>query len=324
MKAIRSEQGTVRLDNAAPEPVAMAGEAIVTPTRLAIDPNDARAVAHAFTGILGHEFVGIVTDLNLPKDDPLATRLGHARVVGAAHIPCRQCELCKTGLSLHCTNASTLGLDGRDGCFAKAFAIPASNLVPVPDALDDDRAVFAHALGKVLHAARLLRIEGKTFVSVLGDSPLALLAAQVMARQNASVRLLGLHAENLELCTKWSIKHRDWHEVGHRHDQDIVFDCTGLPSAAELAFGLVRPRGSIVFLREPEPANAIPVKAIMQHELQVFGSRGSAVAQAVAQLAANKIDVLNLIQKRLRFEEAPSAISQTQTGGLLKILFDAA
>jgi len=324
VKTIRSQEGTVAHIDQREEPVAKRGEAIVVPTRLALDEADLAATSEGFTGILGHEFVGVVDQVNLPEDHPLTRRLANARVVGDAHVPCGSCELCKAGLSLHCPNATMLGLKGRDGCFAERFAIPAANLVPLEDALDDDRAIVSYALGRVLHASHMLKLEGKNLVTVLCDNVLALLAAQVMAGQNASVRLLGTHQTNLEQCTKWSVKHRLWHEVGQRHDQDIVFDCTGSPEALELALGLVRPRGSIVLMHSTKAASSIALEAIVEHELQVFGSRGSAVGHAVAMLQANQVDVLSLIERRLRFEDAPKALDGRLVDGTLKLLFDAA
>ncbi|MDQ7013112.1 MAG: alcohol dehydrogenase catalytic domain-containing protein [Planctomycetota bacterium] len=327
MKAIRSHNRKAILDPDTPEPAPAPGEALVTPTRLAIDADDDAAATNTdrdFSGILGHEFVGVVEQVNLPTDDPLATRLTGVRVVGSSHAPCGTCERCRAGLSLHCPNATTLGLDQRDGCFAQRFTIPATSLVPIPDTLDDERAVFASSLGRVLHAAQMLRLEGKTYVSVLGDGPIALLAAQVMVKRNASVRLLGTHEANLELCTKWGVKHRQQHEVGRRQDQDIVFDCTGSDESVALAAALVRPRGSVVLMRARQHTATISAAAVIRDELHILGSRGCAIAEAVAELTADRVDVLSLIARRLRFEDAPQAMAAAREPGTLKILFDAA
>ena len=324
MKAIRCQQGSVTLDEHTPDPAAGPGEALVEPTKLAIDAADALAVAGEFSGVLGHEFVGRVLEINVPDGHSAHQRLAGKRVVGSAHTPCGTCDRCRSGLALHCANATTLGLHGRDGCFAERFAIPLTSLTPLPDALDDDRAIFASAVGRVLHAARMLRLEGKTYVSVLGDGPVALISAQVMARRNASVRLLGTRAENMELCTKWGVKHRPHHEVGRRHDQDIVFDCEGTPESVGLALGLVRPRGIIVMMRALGPAAALPADAVLRDEVQVLGSRGSAIADAVAELAAGRVDVLSLVARRLRFDDAPNAIAAAGEPGMLKVLLDAA
>jgi threonine dehydrogenase-like Zn-dependent dehydrogenase len=170
----------------------------------------------------------------------------------------------------------------------------------------------------------MLRLERQPFVSVLGDGPVALLAAQVMARRNASVRLLGTHAANLELCTKWGVKHRAQGEVGRRQDQDVVFDCAGSTDSLALGLGLVRPRGAVVVMRSNAPDAMLSAHAVMRDEVQVLGSRGSAVADAVAELASGSVDVLSLIARRMRFEEAPYAIAAAAEPGMLKILLDAA
>lgn len=324
MKAIRCERGSVVLDERAAAPTAGAGEAVVGPTRLAVNAEDAMAVGSEFSGVLGHEFVGRVVEINAPPGHASHARLMGKRVVGSAHTPCGACERCRTGLALHCAHATVLGLRGRDGCFAQRFTIPAASLVALPDKLADDQAIFATSVGRVLHAARMLRVEGKTFVSVLGDGPVALLAAQVMARRNASVRLLGTREENMELCTKWGVKHRAQHEVGRRHDQDIVFDCSGTAETASIALGLVRPRGVVVLMRAFGPGASLPVETMVRDEVQVLGSRGCAVAEAVSELAAGRVDVLSLVARRLRFEDGPQAIRAAGEPGMLKILLDAA
>lgn len=324
MKAIRCQLGAVVLDERAADPTPAPGEALVEPTRLAIDADDALAVAGEFSGVLGHEFVGTVVALHAPAGHPSHARLVGKRVVGSAHTPCGACDRCKSGLALHCAHATTLGLDRRDGCFAQRFVLPAASLVRVPDALGDDQAIFASSVGRVLHAARMLRLEGKAFVSVLGDGPVALLAAQVMARRNASVRLLGTHGANMELCTKWGVKHRAQHEVGRRHDQDIVFDCEGTTESIGMALGLVRPRGIVVLMHNRAAGAAVPADALVRDEVQVLGSRGCAIADAVAELAAGRVDVLGLVARRLRFDDGPRAIMAAGEPGMLKILLDAA
>lgn len=60
-----------------------------------------------FTGILGHEFVGVVEQG--PED------LIGKRVVGEINIPCNECDLCLNGLHRHCRNMRVLGIRNYDG-----------------------------------------------------------------------------------------------------------------------------------------------------------------------------------------------------------------
>ncbi len=337
-----------------PQPAPLAGEALIRPTRLAISSTDialARglAPAHAppFTGVMGHEFVGVVAEINLPKDAPPALevrrKLKGKRVVAPMNLVCGKCELCRGGLSSHCRARSVMGALGRDGCFAEAFTLPLTSLHAVPDAIDDDSAVFASLIAAAAHAAQMLRIEGKPYITVLGDGPLGLLTAQVMTRLNASVRLLGKHPEKFALCEHWGVKHRHIDEVGRRADQDVVVDCTGSPSGLPLALQLVRPRGKIILkttttrlpIAPPTPTpgapapqlpggdawSAINLAPLVVNEIELLGCRCGSIDQALGLLARKDLSIASLITKRFKFDQAAQAL-QAATQGAIKIVLD--
>jgi threonine dehydrogenase-like Zn-dependent dehydrogenase len=212
--------------------------------------------------------------------------------------------MCRAGLPTHCRDRRCLGTPGRDGCLAERFTLPLRNLVEVPRELDDDRAVFAEPLAAAAHLPQLLRVEGKPYVTVLGDTAEALLTAQVMARLNASVRLLGSDPERFSMCEKWGIKHRHISEVGRRADQDIVVDWTG---GLILALSLVRPRGKVV-LGAPGPADPVGLGLLVENEIELIGARGGSLTDALSLLARAEIDVLPLIGRRLRLSDGAAVI----------------
>jgi alcohol dehydrogenase len=246
--------------------------------------------------VLGHEFVGIVEAVG----DNTGTKLKGKRVVGSPIIACGTCNLCQGGLSEHCRDRSIIGIAGRDGCFADRFTMPVSNLVPVPDSLDDDHAVFAVPLGSAIQAARQFTIEGKPYITVLGDGPLGLLMVQVMAKLNASVRLIGRYTEKLSICEKWGVKHRHVDDIGRRADQDIVVDCTGSRSGLELSMKLVRPRGRIVLKSIFARRARSRICRLTFRRWSCTKSASSAAdsapfSEAVHMLASGSVDVVSLI-----------------------------
>ena len=91
-----------------------------------------------FTGIPGHEFVGVVEQA--PAAD--AAWVGK-RVVGEINIGCRRCDWCARGIKEHCDNRNVVGIRQHDGAFAEYLSLPAVNLHAVPDTMDDETAVFA-------------------------------------------------------------------------------------------------------------------------------------------------------------------------------------
>jgi threonine dehydrogenase-like Zn-dependent dehydrogenase len=328
VRAVLFDGKSIRVSNDAPPPTPAFGEAIVRPTLVAVGPSDlAVARQHtSFTGTMGHLFVGVVESMEPPMTRP---ELIGKRVVGSINIVRPDAPLARKGLAHHAPDRQVLGLHNRDGCFADQFTLPASNLFAVPDDINDDQAVFTTLLAEALHASRITRIEGKPFVTILGDGPVALLCAQIMTTMNASVRLLGEHPSRFGLCEKWGVKHRAVHESGLRHDQDIVMETTGTAVGLERAMGMVRPRGRIVVKHEaiptpgnPAGANGPDLTPIVMNELEVVGARCGTPSEALALLGHQPIDLLSLIGRRMRLADAPEALCQAAAPGALCIVME--
>lgn len=326
MRALRRANNALILDRAAPEPKPAPGWAVIRPTRLGIGADDlATAREHGPDVTLGAEFVGVVE--RVEPDPQHGVREADAkawkgkRVVGAPRVPCGVCELCARGLSKHCRDAKVLGRS-IDGCFADAFALPLANLVELPRSVDDDAGVFAQALADALHTASQVRVEGKPFITVLGDGRMGLLCAQVMARLNASVRVVGVNERKLSLCEKWGVKHRPLNEVGRRADQDVVVECTGTRDGLNDALRMVRPRGTVLLKSRVQESAAVDLRPVIEGELQIVGSRGGSVAEAVERLAKGDIDCASLVTRRAKLDDAVNALRAAGEPEQLKVLMD--
>lgn len=312
MRAVVFDGKSVRLTTDAPEPAPAAGDAVIRPTLVAIGPSDLEVAAGrtAFRGVMGHLFVGVVEDVARRESAGLVGK----RVVGSINVVPPDSPLARKGLGNHAIDRQVLGLHKRDGCFAERFTLATTNLVPVPDAINDDQAVLSTLLADAVHASRITRIEGKPFVTIIGDGVVALLCAQVMTKMNASVRLLGEHPARFGLCEKWSVKHRAIGEAGLRQDQDIVIESTGTAAGLATAMGMVRPRGRIVLKQSfvPTPssnhaAEPVDLTPIVMNELEVVGARCGSPNEALAMMAQQPIDTISLIGRRMRMADAVEA-----------------
>lgn len=277
------------------------------PTRVAISSADRAAASGRlnFTGVLGHQFVGVVERVNpVAERDEQAKWVGK-RVVGGPVVVCGSCSRCRGGLSAHCAARRVIGLFGRDGCFAESFTLPIHNLSEVPKNIEDDRAVFSAIAAAAVHAIGMCRLEAKPYITVLGDGPVALVCAQLATRLNASVRVLGKRPERFTLCEKWGVKHRHINDVGQRQDQDVVIDCTGSPEGLPLAMRMVRPRGKIILKTSPAPVPsaglaehegraAIDLAHAVVNEIEIIGTSGGRVADGLDAIVRAHVDVATL------------------------------
>ena len=140
-----------------------------------------------FKGTIGHEFVGVV------EAAPDETMVGQ-RVVGEINVGCGECELCRAGDPRHCPERTVLGIVGRDGAHAAYLKLPLANLLPVPDTIADEHAVFAEPLAAACGIMERAEVTKDKNVAVIGDGKLGLLCAQAISLTGAPVLLIGKHA----------------------------------------------------------------------------------------------------------------------------------
>ncbi|MBI3828563.1 MAG: alcohol dehydrogenase catalytic domain-containing protein [Planctomycetes bacterium] len=134
------------------EPKAGFGEVVVKVGATGICGSD----MHGFHGrsprrqpglVLGHETHGWVRDLG-PGVDPA---LKGKRVSVNPLVSCGTCEMCRQGRQNVCLNWYLIGMDRVPGGMAESFKIPAHNLLPLPDSVDDGEAVMIEPLANAVH-----------------------------------------------------------------------------------------------------------------------------------------------------------------------------
>jgi threonine dehydrogenase-like Zn-dependent dehydrogenase len=325
VRAIRYRNGHVWLDEASAAPAPEEGEAVVRVVRAGVSRADL-AICRGeieFDGVLGHELAGVVEGFGEGVDGATRKRWQGRRVTASPDIACATCDMCRAGLSTHCRRRQAIGLIGRDGCLAERVSMPVRNLWALPDRVDDDAGVFSAATAGALHAAQVVRIEGKAYITVLGDDVTALLCAQVMQRLNASVRVLGRHRAALDMCEKWGIRHRHVDEAGRRQDQDVVVVCDVTGRDVAIASGMLRARGKILLLGHGAPAKAeVDAAPIIESEIEVIGVRGGSIGEGAAAIERGTIDVNGLVTRRFKLGEGVAAIRAAAEEGQLKVVVE--
>lgn len=268
-----------------------------------------------FSGILGHEFVGIVDEC----EDPAWVG---KRVVGEINAACGQCDLCDDGLGRHCPTRTTLGILGLNGCMADYCVLPITNLKEVPAGISDDRAVFTEPISAACEILEHLKPERWKRAIVLGDGRLGILCAWVLSTVLPDVTLLGHHPKKLELA-QW----RHLKTASNRDEVEpaahIVVDATGSADGIIDAISLCRPRGTIVMKSTVADYGDLDMAPIVVNELSIVGSRCGRFEDGLRVLEQYPdMPIERLITARYPIEKAVAAFDRAAQSNALKVLIE--
>jgi threonine dehydrogenase-like Zn-dependent dehydrogenase len=336
MKALRYENKKLSVsDIAKPE---ASGEALVRVTLSGICNTDleiTRGYA-GFQGTIGHEFVGVIE--SLPEPAAVARPSGRTsfheessltvglltpgqRVVGEINAGCGICDLCLAGDPRHCEKRTVLGIVGRDGAHAEFLQLPVVNLLPVPDEIPDERAVFVEPLSAACGILERAEITRETKVAVIGDGKLGLLCAQVLATTGAVVTLVGKHPAKLQIASRRGLETVTSAQAKLRTRAfDVVIEASGAATGFELALDLLHPRGTLILKSTFHGATDLSAARIVVDEINVVGSRCGRFAPALELLKTNAVDVASLISEEHPLVDGVRAITRAGEAGVLKVL----
>jgi alcohol dehydrogenase len=266
-----------------------------------------------YAGVLGHEFVGTVAQV----EDP--AWLG-CRVVGEINAACGACEWCARDLGRHCPNRTTLGIDRLDGCLAEYCTLPVANLLPVPDSVPDQQAVFLEPLSAACEILEQVAVSATDRVVVLGDGRLGILCAWVLATVCPNVLLVGRHEDKLAKA-RWHGLHTSLGPVPDAaRGADLVVEATGRPEGLGEAIACCRPRGTIVLKSTIVAENGFNLSPVVVAEQTIVGSRCGRFRDGMALLKEHPdLPLERLVDGCLPLGRIEEAIARAQ-GGALKVL----
>jgi len=267
-----------------------------------------------FNGTIGHEFVGIV------EDSTEADVIGR-RVVGEINAGCGKCEMCRNEDPRHCASRTVLGIVGRDGAHAEFLQLPAVNLIPLPDNIPDEQAVFTEPLAAACGILERAEINENDRVAVIGDGKLGLLCAQVVALTGAATVLVGKHAAKLRIAERRGIETSTPTEATKRQREfDLVVEASGAAEGFQLALNLLRPKGKLVLKSTFHGATEMDASRIVVDEISIVGSRCGRFEPAIDLLQKQAVDVASLISEEYSLADGLHAMDRARAQGVLKVL----
>ncbi len=266
-----------------------------------------------FSGILGHEFVGVVAEA------PGAPQWIGQRVVGEINLACGQCDLCRRGLRTHCRSRRVIGIRGQDGAFAEFLALPLENLHVVPPGVPDEAAVFTEPLAAALQIQEQIPVGPQERVLVIGAGRLGQLVARTLVSSGCQLSVLSRRRRRSVLLEQAGIECIAALE-STPGSYDLVVECSGSPEGLLLAQQAVRPRGSIVLKSTYHGDVTVDMSWFAVNEVSLVGSRCGPFEKALHVLVAGVVDPLPLVQAVYPLTEGLAALQAAAQPGAMKIL----
>ena len=288
---------------------------------------------------MGHEAVGVVDRIG---DDVRAVSPGD-RVVTSFHIACGACWFCRAGQTGLCEDHRILGGGpfGGDleGTQAGAVRVPVAdvNLLRVPDAVDDERALFVgDVLTTGVYAAALADAGPDDTVAILGAGPVGYCVTQALRARRCRVFALDVEPARLALIRTAGADPIDLREANAEmvlaratggRGADVVVDAVGAHDAFVTAIEVVRRGGRVVVV-------GMYTSETIELQLGVSWIRGIQLLfagetpihawwrRSMDEVASGALDPAPLISHRLPIGEAPAGYAAFDRREATKVVLD--
>ncbi|MCX7925851.1 MAG: alcohol dehydrogenase catalytic domain-containing protein [Fimbriimonadales bacterium] len=273
----------------------------------------------------GHELVGEVVALG----EGVAHLHVGERVVVHHHAPCLQCDFCRRGAFVHCPTwrGTKLYPGGLSEYFIAPAEIVKADVLPVPDAVSDERAAFTEPLACVIRSLRRAGFKQGDALAIIGMGVMGmlhlLLGRAWGARQIFAVDKL---PHRLELAQSLGATplHADDALRLAKEQAEVVIVGPGNEPALELALQLVAPDGAVVLFTPAPPEIRFPLNwhDIYFRETRLIPSYSAShleMRQALLHIA-NGLPVEKLITHCLPLERAPEGYELLRKAAALKVI----
>ena len=248
--------------------------------------------AHSFPIIPGHEFSGIV----VKTGTDVGVKWQGERVGIFPLIPCRTCIPCRKKQYEMCRNYSYLG-SRRNGGFAEYVAVPAKNLIKLPDSVTFEEAAMMEPMAVAVHAMRKIAPDASDTIAICGLGTIGLLLLMFLREMQAvglghTGRILAIGNKEIqkqavlqiglpEDCyfdsreqdvDKWLMEQTDGRGV------DVFFECVGRNETLVQAIHHTAPAGKVMLVGNPYTDITLEKSVywkILRNQLTVTGTWNS-------------------------------------------------
>jgi threonine 3-dehydrogenase len=280
--------------------------------------------------VTGHEYAGEIAAVGAGVHNLRVSQ----RVSGEGHVVGGNSRAARAGKYHLDPDTKGIGVN-LPGAFADYVRVPAFNIVPLPDSVDDELGAILDPLGNAVHTALSFDIVGED-VLVTGAGPIGIMAAAVARHVGARhVVITDLNAKRLALAAEVAdvvpvnIGREELRAVmerlGMREGFDVGLEMSGAPAALSQMIDHMVMGGRIALLGIPARPFPFDLGRIVFRMITLKGIYGREMFETWHKMLAmleSGLDVRKVITGRLPVAEYAEAFRQAAAGEAGKIVLE--
>ncbi len=280
--------------------------------------------------VTGHEFAGEIVELGRNVE---GLTIGQ-RVSGEGHLIGKLSRQSRAG-KFH-LDPATRGIGVNEpGAFAQYLRLPAFNVVPLPEEIDDEIGAILDPLGNAVHTALSFDLVGED-VLITGAGPIGIMAAAVARHVGARhVVITDVNPARLQLAAEVTdvvpvnVAQEDLREVMTRLKMkegfDVGLEMSGSQAALDQMVEALVMGGRIALLGIPPGKSPVDWSRIVFKAITLKGVYGREIFETWYKMIAmlqNGLDVRRVITHRFGVDDFVEGFEAMRSGLSGKVVLD--
>jgi len=280
--------------------------------------------------VTGHEYAGEIAALG---SEVKHLAIGQ-RVSGEGHVVGMKSRAARAGKFHLDPDTKGIGVN-LPGAFADYVKIPAFNIIPLPDTIDDELGAILDPLGNAVHTALAFDIVGED-VLVTGAGPIGIMGAAVARHVGARhVVITDMNPERLALAAEVAdvvpvnVREQSLAEVmqrlGMKEGFDVGLEMSGAPAALDQMIDHLVMGGRVALLGVPAQPFIFDLGKIVFRMITLRGIYGREMFETWHKMLAmleSGLDVRRVITRRMPAADYAEAFRLAAAGEKGKIVLE--
>lgn len=280
--------------------------------------------------ITGHEYAGEIVAVGKAVTN---LKVGQ-RVSGEGHVVGMNSRAARAGKYHLDPETKGIGVN-IPGAFAEYAKIPAFNIVPLPDSIDDEIGAILDPLGNAVHTALAFDLVGEDVI-ITGAGPIGIMSAAVARHVGARrVVITDINPDRLDLAAEIAdvrpvnVAKEDLRDVmaelRMKEGFDVGLEMSGSPVALDQMIDHLVMGGRVALLGVPARPLVFDLSKIVFRMIALKGIYGREMFETwhkMLGMLETGLDVRKVITHRMKVDDYEQAFKLAAAGKASKIVLD--